>query len=213
MDAILIRILGLKEILDSKLPMKEEDRLRLDAKFRLEFNFNSNHIEGNTLNLDETELAILKGRSTGDHELWEYDEIRAHDIAFSRIRELAGDKETPLTEMFIKGINELILVRPFYKQAETLDGTPAPKLIRGGQYKEKPNHVKWQNGDIYEYASPEETPVLMGDLMEWYRDSIETKDLQPVEIAAIWHHRFVRIHPFDDGTGRIARVDNELYTR
>src|SRR5580692_8040831 len=91
MQPFLETILGLREILKSHLPMKEEYQRRLDEKFRLEFGYNSNHIEGNTLTYNEVALAVIYGRGKGDHSLQEYDEVRGHDIAFAKVKELAAD--------------------------------------------------------------------------------------------------------------------------
>jgi Fic family protein len=59
---------------------------------------------------------------------------------------------------------------------------------------------------MHHYASPEETPVKMKDLMEWLNKSIKESKLSIPEIAALFHYKFVFIHPFDDGNGRIARL-------
>jgi len=56
------------------------------------------------------------------------------------------------------------------------------------------------------YATPEETPARMGDLMQWYRRVWAAQELHPLLIAATFHFRFVEIHPFDDGNGRMARL-------
>ena len=61
-------------------------------------------------------------------------------------------------------------------------------------------------GNQFEYASPEETPALMADLVEWYNDAEREGVLTPVELAAMFHYRYIRIHPFEDGNGRIARL-------
>ena len=63
-----------------------------------------------------------------------------------------------------------------------------------------------QNGEIFHYASPIETPALMADLIEWFRSEESKNELHPVILAALLHYRFVRIHPFDDGNGRISRL-------
>ncbi|MDD4604136.1 MAG: Fic family protein [Bacteroidales bacterium] len=73
-----------------------------------------------------------------------------------------------------------------------------------GQYKTSPNSVRLRNGEIHEYASPEETPALMNDLLNWYNDNKEI--LHPVQLAAEFHYKIVCIHPFDDGNGRVARL-------
>ena len=194
----------LYNILISLQPLKPEYKKRLDKKFRLEFNYNSNHIEGNTLTYGETELLLMFDDTTGNHNMREYEETKAHDVAYYMIEELAKDNERPLTEQIIKNLNETILVRPYWKDAITSDGQSTRRKIKVGSYKEYPNSVRLQNGEIFEYSSPVETPIQMQELIDWYRD--EEKGLHPITLATMLHYKFVRIHPFDDGNGRIARL-------
>jgi len=198
------RVSALKVELDKKLPLKSEDNKRLKKKLRLEFNYNSNHLEGNTLTYGQTQLLLFFDKSSGDVPVSDIEEMKAHDVALSQIEEMAKEKERPLTETFIKELNKIILVNPFWKEAITSNGTPTRKRIEIGKYKTTPNSVQLKNGIIHEYASPEETPSLMGDLLSWYNSNINT--LHPVQLAAEFHYRFVCIHPFDDGNGRVARL-------
>jgi Fic family protein len=193
----------LKDGLEALRTIKPEDWQRLWRKFRLEWNYNSNHIEGNTLTYGETELLLIFEKTTGDHNKREYDEMQAHDVAIKMVQELADDNERPLTESFIRTLNEMILVKPYWKEAITPDGQNTRREIKIGVYKSFPNSVRLQNGEMFHYAKPEETAAFMNDLMKWYNDNIE---LNPVELAAQLHYRFVRIHPFDDGNGRVARL-------
>ena len=62
------------------------------------------------------------------------------------------------------------------------------------------------NGELFPYASPEETPAKMWDLMEFYRNKVISFETNPVWLAAMVHYKFVCIHPFDDGNGRISRL-------
>ncbi|GAA4462759.1 hypothetical protein GCM10023093_09930 [Nemorincola caseinilytica] len=186
------------------LPMDPADRQRLTKKFRLEFNYNSNHIEGNTLTYGETELLLILGDTKGSHTMREYEEMNAHDLAFQMVEEWAKDKERPLTERDIKNLNEIILVRPFWKDAITPEGNLTRRMIKVGDYKEYPNSVRLQNGEVFEYARPSDVPILMQELIDWYRS--EEGSLHPVVLAAMLHYKFVRIHPFDDGNGRISRL-------
>ena len=197
---------GLKKQLAQLQPLSIENKQRLDKKFRMEWNFNSNHIEGNTLTYGETELLLIFDLTKGNHELREYEEMKGHDIALKLIYDLAEDKERQLTEKFIREINEILLVRPFYKEAITPDGQQTRRQIKIGEYKSFPNSVLLQNGEIFHYPSPAETPAMMNDLMNWYNEASLNKKLQPLEVAAELHYRFVCIHPFDDGNGRIARL-------
>ena len=75
-----------------------------------------------------------------------------------------------------------------------------------GEYKKQANHVRTPTGEIHYYATPEETPAKMGDLLRWYRDEEAKGVTHPVEIAARFHHCFTAIHPFDDGNGRMSRL-------
>jgi Fic family protein len=179
---------------------------KLWQKYRLEFNYNSNHMEGNTLTYGQTELLLIFEKTTGDHQIREFEEMKAHDVALKMIVELANDKERDLNEIFIKELNQCILVRPYYKDAITADGQKTRKEILVGEYKKLPNHVLLQNGETFYYASPEETPAKMGDLMGFYKSGAINFDTNPVELAAMIHYKFVRIHPFDDGNGRMARL-------
>ncbi|MFY7963820.1 MAG: Fic family protein, partial [Chitinophagaceae bacterium] len=80
------KITELQSALSELLPMKEEFKKKLDDKFRLEFSYNSNHLEGNTLTYGETKLLLIFGKTEGNHDKREYDEIEAHDVAFKLIQ-------------------------------------------------------------------------------------------------------------------------------
>lgn len=206
MHQALAQIDFLKKEAGNLQPAKPELEKVFWDKFRLEFNYNSNHIEGNTMTYGHTQLLLIFDKVGGDYTGREIEEMKNHDVAMKVIKEAAIDPEYILTEKFIKEINETILVRPFYKEAITPDGQPTRRKIIPGKYKEYPNSVKLENGEIFNYASPEETPAQMGDLMEWYHKESNSKELHPVQLAALFHYRFVRIHPFDDSNGRTSRL-------
>ncbi len=194
---------SLKKEFDALQPLKPEDEARLWKKLRLEWSFNSNHIEGNTLTYSETELLLIFEKTAGDHDLRELEEMKAHDVAVNLIRSWATDEKYEINQRDIKRLNETILVRPFYKSARTLDGQETRRTIQVGEYKQQPNSVELPNGEMFHYASPIETPGRMGDLVDWY--NTET-NMSPIILAAELHYRFIRIHPFDDGNGRVARL-------
>ncbi len=206
MKSLIDRVDSLYETLKQLLPMKPEHEQRLDKKFRLEFNYNSNHIEGNTLTYGETELLLIFGDTKGNHSIREYEEMKAHDVAFNVVKEWAEDKEHPLTETYIKNLNRIILFEPFWKDAITPEGHQVKRKIKIGDYKDFPNSVRLSTGEIFEYASVSDTPILMGELIEWFRTEEEKKELHPAQLAALLQYKFVRIHPFDDGNGRIVRL-------
>lgn len=195
---------SLKSELDQLIPFSQKKQSKLQKKIRLEFNYNSNHLEGNTLTYGQTQLLLFFDKSSGDVPVSDIEEMKAHDVALSQIIEMAKDKERPLSELFIKELNKTILVKSFWKDAISPNGIPARKKIEIGQYKISPNSVQLKNGEIHEYASPEETPALIRDLLNWYQDKNE--ELHPVQLAAEFHYKFVCIHPFDDGNGRVSRL-------
>ncbi|MBI2968234.1 MAG: Fic family protein [Bacteroidetes bacterium] len=187
-------------------PMKKADEDRLWTKIRLNWNYNSNHLEGNTLTYSQTELLLIFDKATGEHEMREYEEMKAHDVALHLVRNIASDQEHPLTESFIKELNRVILVKPFWKEAITPDGQPTRKLIKVGDYKDTPNSVRLQNGEIFHYSSPDEVRPMMQELMVFYKKHSISTVSHPLWLAAMFHYQFVRVHPFDDGNGRIARL-------
>ena len=206
MENILQQINALTEELQALQPIDPEFQRKLDKKFRLEFNYNSNHLEGNTLTYGETELLLIFDNTKGNHTMREYEEMQAHDVALRLVQEWAHDHERPLSEADIKELNKIILVRPYWKDAITPDGQQTRRQILVGEYKKHPNSVRLANGELFDYASPTDTPIKMGELIQWFRAACEKGEMHPVELAARLHHQFVLIHPFDDGNGRISRL-------
>lgn len=85
-------------------------------------------------------------------------------------------------------------------------GITTSYTVHAGQYKTRPNGVTTRYGNRFEYASPEETPALMTSLVDWYNEAEKSGKYTPIELAALFHYRYIRIHPFEDGNGRIARL-------
>ena len=178
---------------------------RLWRKLKLEWNYNSNHIEGNTLTYHETELLLVFGRTSGGHPMRDYEEMKAHDVAIDHVRELAA-AERELSEAEIRRLNGIILKEPFWAPAETPDGQPTRKRIIPGEYKREPNHVRTSTGTLHRFAEPSDTPSLMA---AWTRDFRRdmSRCAYPLPLFLAESHRsFLAIHPFDDGNGRTARL-------
>ena len=195
-------------------PLKPEDKSRLDRKFMLEFNYNSNHIEGNTLTYGQTELLLLFGKVVDEANMKDLEEMKAHNVCLKMIQEEADDKSHPLTETFIRQLHHTLIREDYTMYRQLPDGTTTSYVIHAGVYKTRPNSVITVTGERFEYASPEETPALMTDLVEWYNMEEHKAELSPIELAAVFHYRYIRIHPFEDGNGRISRLlVNYILTR
>ncbi len=196
-------VVALKKELDDLRPISKADELRIMQKFRLDWNFHSNNLEGNSLTYGETKALILFGITAQGKPLKDHLEITGHDEAIKWIEEVLKE-DRPLTENFIRELHKLILKEDYQVPAITPDGQPTKKWVRVGKYKELPNHVKTVTGEIFRFATPEETPAKMHDLLEWYHK--EKGEANPILLATKFHYKFICIHPFDDGNGRTARI-------
>ena len=154
----------------------------------IEYTYNSNAIEGNTLTLRETQLVIREGITINGKSLSDHLEAKNHPKAISYIENLAKQKGIvkKLSEKNILRIHELIF-------SGILENTGA-----------------YRNCQVYiegcDYAPPPacEIPDLMRELLDWL--NINPDELRPIELAAVFHYKLVAIHPFDDGNGRVGRL-------
>lgn len=108
-----------------------------------------------------------------------------------------------LSVHFIRELHHAICRTPFTYEAYTSHGQVLQRPLHRGTWKEQPNHVRRQDGTLLEYTPPEHVQSQMERLLALYQ---ETADEHPLVRAAWLHHRFIRIHPFEDGNGRVARA-------
>ena len=196
----------LKAEIDALRPLPPETEQRILQKFRLDWNYHSNAMEGNSLTQGETEIFLLEGLTAKGKPLKDHLDIKGHNTAIDFLLDFVRHPDALLTEADLRELHRILLVEPYRVPAETPEGLPTTKSIAIGEYKTGPNNVRTPTGEIHFYATQEETPARMGDLMRWYREESAQGDLHPVVIAAIFHHRFTDIHPFDDGNGRMSRL-------
>ena len=187
-------------------PLSEKDRDRLSRRFTVDFNYNSNHIEGNTLTYGQTEILLLFGKVIGEADVKDVQEMTASNVGLRMMAEEAAVKEMPLTQNFIRTLHKTLLREDYTVYRDLPGGVQTSYTVHAGTYKTRPNNVITRYGDRFEYASPEETPGLMTGLVDWYNAAEKEGRLSPVELAALFHYRYIRIHPFEDGNGRIARL-------
>lgn len=174
-----------KALLDSKRPLPEYTVKSIREKLLLEWTYNSNAIEGNTLTLLETKV-VLEGITIGGKTLREHLEVVNHKDAILYIEDIVRNEE-PFTEWQIKNIHRLIL--------KGINDNYA------GNYRDQQVMILGA-----EHMPPE--PFLIKEQMEkfieWY--NTDAKVLHPIERAAMVHIIFVGIHPFIDGNGRDSRL-------
>jgi len=187
------------------MQLSDEIKNRVMQKLRLDWNYNSNAIEGNKLNYGETVAFLMTGITAKGKPLKDYLDIKGHNEAILFLTSIVKE-DRPLMEADIRALHKMILVEPYEVKAQTADGSPTSMMISIGEYKTQANHVQTVTGEIHYYSSPEETPIKMRELMVWYKEANTNPKIHPVVVAALLHHKFVEIHPFDDGNGRLSRI-------
>jgi Fic family protein len=199
----------LKVTINALRPFSEETQGRIMQKFRLDWNYHSNAIEGNQLTYGETLAFLSEGLTAKGKPFKDHLDIKGHNEGIDYLLSLIKE-QTPLTEKAIRELHVIILKEPYTQPAQTPEGQSVEKMIQLGVYKQLLNSVLTPTGQMRFYATPEETPAMMNDLLSWLRKHQDLKDLHPLALAALFHHRFSAIHPFDDGNGRMARLISNL---
>lgn len=198
------RLDALQAELDALRPLTDEQAGRAMQRLRLEWTYHSNAIEGNSLTYGETRALLMHGVTAQGKPLKDHLDIRRHGEAIEYIESFIRS-EDPVRVDLIKEIHLRLMGDEYEIIAETPNGDRVKRTVEGGVYKEHPNNVKTGTGEIHYYASPLEVPGRMAELVEWL-DSVEARAAHPVVRAALFHHRFVEIHPFPDGNGRVSRM-------
>ena len=175
---------SLKKELDSKRPIPKETLKSLKESINLEWTYNSNGIEGNTLTLRETQV-VLEGITVGGKSIKEHLEAINHEKAILYLDDLVKDKN-PITEWNIKNIHQLIL--------KEIDNENA------GRYRKENVTIKGATHTPPDYVK---IPELMEKLILNYNT---WNEYHPIIKAALLHGELVKIHPFVDGNGRTSRL-------
>lgn len=202
---LLQQIDSLKAEIEALRPLKPEIEQRVMQKFRLDWNYNSNAIEGNRLTLGETKAFLLEGLTAEGKPFRDYLDIKGHNELIYFLEGFIRQQET-LTEASIRHMHSILLGAPYEVNTISVDGAPAKKRIVPGAYKESRNCVQTATGETHFYCPPADVPPRMKELLDWHRNRQSQRDLHPIEHATLLHHQFLEIHPFDDGNGRLARI-------
>lgn len=199
------RALQLKPELDALRPLTREQEQLIWQKFRFDWNYHSNNIEGNSLTFGETKSLLLHNITAQGKPLKDHIEITGHNEAIDALLDVAkGDVQ--VTESLVRNLHRMILRERYQVAAQTAEGAPTRKWIEVGQYKSTPNHVLTATGELFRFAEPFEVPARMQALMQAVNAVKPGADRAAIVAAAKAHYDLVCIHPFDDGNGRMARL-------
>ena len=180
---LLNEIDDLKKKLDT---FREFDSFRIAQALELEYTFESNRIEGNTLTLRETDLVINEGLTISGKSMREHLEAINHVEAIGYIKQLM-ERNFPFNERELLSVHNLILRGIIPEDA--------------GRYRRVQVMIK---GSSHMPPQPFIVPKEMEDYFIWYNEN--KGKLHPVILAAEMHERLVTIHPFIDGNGRTSRL-------
>ncbi|MEA1924821.1 MAG: Fic family protein [Candidatus Altiarchaeota archaeon] len=150
-------------------------------RFTVNFTYESNAIEGNSLTLKDVAIVLFENATIEGKDLREIYETRN----LRDIMELVRKGRFDINPKDIIKVHKLLM-----RDMDTPVG-----------YKKVPNYIL---GKSVETTPPEKVESEMSDLIQWYEKSIES--IHPLKASAIFHGRFERIHPFEDGNGRVGRV-------
>jgi excisionase family DNA binding protein len=179
------RIIEKKRRLDQHRPLNPSLLSKLRKEFTVEYTYDSNAIEGSTLTLHETRMVIEEGLAVQGRPLRDVMAARNHPDAINYVERLARSGD-PLTEEHVLTLHRLTMER-------VDEGA--------GRYREAGVRIA---GALFTPPKSVEVPAMMRGLLDWLDRNME--ELSPVELAAVFHHRFVSIHPFAEGNGRTARL-------
>ena len=173
-------------------PLPEEALKKIQDALDIEYTYESNRIEGNTLTLQETALVVNEGVTISGKSMREHLEAINHAEAISYIKDIAK-QDTEISERTVKEIHALIL--------HGIDRENA------GRYRTVPVMI---SGSTHMPPQPYLIEEQMEDFILRFKQ-METEKVHPVLIAAYLHDELVRIHPFIDGNGRTSRLLMNLY--
>ncbi|OPX64641.1 MAG: Fic/DOC family protein [Methanoregula sp. PtaU1.Bin006] len=177
-----------KARLDALRPMSPDLDAKLHEEIRVRHTYNSNAIEGNTLTLSETKLVLEEGITIGGKTLREHLEATNNARGYDMIVRLA-QKKAPISHVTIQQVHEIV-TRGILEDA--------------GRYRTRNVRITGA------HKSPADWSRIVREL-DTLIGAVTSPDKDVVAMAAFLHHRFVAIHPFTDGNGRVARLLTNLF--
>jgi len=186
LQASIDRLEEKKKLLDAKRPLANIALERLREAINVEWTYNSNSIEGNTLTLNETRIVLEDGMTVKGKSMREHFEVTNHHDAIAHLEKLVTS-DSPILEQEILHLHSLVMLRLEKDFAGRLRN--AGVRIVGANFT-PPNALK--------------VPELLTELIDFV--NANEMGLSPIVLASVFHHRFVWIHPFFDGNGRTVRL-------
>jgi Fic family protein len=191
-----------KIVLQGKL--NKEQLNKINHKFRLEWNFNSNSMEGNTLTIEETRSVMVGNLDVHQKPIKDVLEMKGHDEVISDILKI-GKGELRLSEKRIKEIHSGIMHEEDPERKKKI-----------GNWKPENNEIFNHKGEKYTFVDWELVPDRMHELLNKTNAAIDAISLgkknapHPIDVALQFHLEYLEIHPFYDGNGRTARILTNL---
>lgn len=182
----LVKIEAKKQELDSHRPIPTMALERIKEELSLEWTYNSNAIEGNTLSLNETKLVLEEGITIGGKSLKEHFEVINHNKAISFLMNLVKES-TEFRSIDVLKLHELVM--------KNIDDDFAGRLRNG---------MVRIGGAKFTPPAPNKISDLIEELIIFVNSN--PLALNPINLATVFHHRLVHIHPFFDGNGRTTRL-------
>jgi Fic family protein len=196
-QSILADIDKLKSVLDGYYPIPNDRLQKINYKFRLEWNYHSNKMEGGTLTFEETRSVMMAQLDIHGKPLRDVLEMRGHDEVIKNIQKV-GRGEIRLTENKIKDIHKAII----------FDDDDLPGIL-----KNRNNYIYNYAGERFDFTPKEETAAALNTLTNWLDNALKAVNKKSKkakrtipDIAFEYHLRFLTIHPFLDGNGRTGRI-------
>jgi Fic family protein len=204
LSQILEKIDLLQSEIDKHGELDSDLQKRINYKFRLDWNYYSNAMEGNSLTRVETKQLMMDNVTIDGKSFKDISEMRGHDEQVQEIFRL-GKGEARISERRIKEMHKAIMHE---------DDPELKNQI--GEWKTTNNHLINFKKEKFEFLPHDEVPEAMHDLINRTNAEIDAlsntkkESKHPVLIASEFHLEYIRIHPFYDGNGRTARLLTNL---
>ncbi len=184
------RLIEKRDLLNKSRPLPEIAIQKIKDALSVEWTYNSNSIEGNSMTLRETHIILNDGMTVKGKPMREHFEVNNHHKALQFLYKLVEEKKR-LTAHHVLSIHGFML--------SNIEDLYAGRLRNGGVRIQGANFVP---------PNARKVPDLFDELIEFVNKN--PLNLNPVELATVFHHKFVWIHPFFDGNGRTVRLAMNL---